>query len=84
MNYIICALAVYKIVQLIDALTPREAMPWVKVSFGVLLGYIFALAADIDNGWTAGLVVATLAGACHGILRLITLLGDLAAKRSLK
>lgn len=84
MNYIICALAVYKIIQLLDALTPREAMPWVKVSFGVLLGYIFALATSLPNWWTAGLVVATLAGACHGILRLLTLLGDLAAKRSLK
>jgi hypothetical protein len=34
--------------------------------------------------WTSGLVVATLAGACHGVLRMITLVGDMSQRKSLK
>lgn len=81
MNYIIGALAVYKIVQLLDALAPREAMPWVKVATGIIVGYVVSMTTSMDGGWTSGLVVATLAGACHGLLRFITLIGDSAGRR---
>ena len=84
MIYVICALAVYKLVQLLDALTPREAMPWVKVLAGTVFGYLVALPAGVPHGWTSGLVVATLAGACHAVLRFITLLGDMVGKRTIR
>lgn len=84
MNYVLAGLAVYKLIQLLNSLTPREAMPWVKLLAGIVLGYVSAFILNLPNKWTAGLVVATLASACHGILRLITLHGDLAGKKSLK
>jgi hypothetical protein len=82
MNYIIGALAVYKIVQLLDALSPKEAMPWVKVLVGIVFGYIVSFVTHMDDRWTSGLAVATLAGTCHGVLRFITLIGDSAGRRS--
>ena len=84
MNYIIAALAVYKLVQLLDALTPKEAMPWVKVLVGVVLGYVASFVTNLPNKWTAGLAVATLAGACHAVLRFLTLMGDMAARRTIR
>lgn len=84
MNYIIAGLAVYKLVQVLDLLTPREAMPWVKVLVGVLLGYGASFVLQIEDIWTSGLVVATIAGACHGLLRMITLVGDMAQRKSIK
>ena len=82
MTYLLAALAVYKIVQFLDAMLPKEAMPWVKVSVGIILGYAISAVLHTGDMWTSGLVVATLAGAVHGILRLITLLGDVAARKS--
>jgi hypothetical protein len=82
MDYIIAALAVYKLVQLLDALAPKEAMPWVKVLVGIVFGYIVTFVINLPDKWTSGLVVATLAGTCHGILRFITLIGDSAGKRT--
>jgi len=82
MNYIIGALAVYKIVQLLDALSPKEAMPWVKVLTGMVFGYIVSFVTHMPDRWTSGLVIATLAGTCHGVLRFITLIGDSAGRRS--
>jgi F0F1-type ATP synthase assembly protein I len=82
MNYIIGALAVYKVLQVLDALTPKEAMPWVKIIFGVLLGYIVTMLIPVDHKPVAGLVIATLAGTCHGLLRLVTLLGDMAKRKA--
>lgn len=84
MNYVLAGMAVYKLMQLLNSLTPREAMPWVKVLAGVILGYTTAFILNLPDKWTAGLVVATIASACHGILRLMTLHGDLAGKKSLK
>jgi hypothetical protein len=84
MSYILGALAVYKLLQIFDSLTPREAMPWVKVLIGTVLGYGAAFVVNSPDKWTGGLVIATLAGACHGILRLITVLGDLAVRRTIK
>jgi len=82
MNYIIAALAVYKTIQILDSLTPKEAMPWVKIMFGVLLGYVSTMLVPVDHPAVAGLVIATLAGACHGLLRLVTLLGDYAQRKA--
>jgi hypothetical protein len=84
MALILASLAVYKVMQALDALTPREAMPWVKVLAGILLGYVGALIARLDYLALSGLAVATLAGSVHAVLRLITLVGDLARKRSLR
>jgi hypothetical protein len=84
MNYIIAGLAVYTLVQLLNVLTPREAMPWVKILAGVVFGYGASFVLNIEDMWTSGLVVATLAGACHGVLRMITLVGDMSQRKSLK
>jgi hypothetical protein len=84
MNYIIAGLAVYKLIQVLDLLTPREAMPWVKVVLAVAISYGISFVVQIDELWTSGLVVATLAGATHTLLRLLTLTGDMAQRRSIK
>ena len=84
MNYIICALAVYKAVQILEAISPREAMPWVKVLVGIVLSYASIFIVPFDDRWLAGLAVATLAGAVHTLLRLLTLMGDMSFKRSIK
>ncbi len=84
MTYVIAGLAVYKLIQVLDLLTPREAMPWVKVLVAVALGYGISFLIQIEELWTSGLVVATLAGATHTLLRLLTLTGDMAQRRSMK
>jgi hypothetical protein len=88
MTYIIAGLAVYKIIQLADALSPREAMPWVKILLTVLVSVGAAFVIDLDGNTAeqvvAGLGIATLAGATHSLLRLLTLTGDMAHKKSLK
>jgi hypothetical protein len=84
MNYIIGALAVYKLLQLIDALRPREAMPWVKIVAGIVLSYAASYIVRVDNYLVGGLVIATLAGACHTVLRCLTLIGDMALRKSLR
>lgn len=84
MNYLLAGLAVYKLMQFLNTLTPKEAMPWVKVLFGIILGYVVALVTNLSDVWTSGLVVATIASACHGLLRLLTLHGDLAARKTYK
>jgi len=83
-TYLVAGLAVYKLVQLLNVLTPREAMPWVKILAGIIFGYGASFVLNIQDIWTSGLVVATLAGACHGVLRMITLVGDMAQRKSLK
>lgn len=82
MNYILAGLAVYKMLHILDVLTPREAMPWVKIIFGVLLGYIATLLITVPNVPVGGLVIATIAGTVHGLLRLVTLLGDWAQRKA--
>lgn len=84
MEIILCSLAAYKFVQLAEALSPKEPMPWVKLIFSVLVSYGFAAVAQVNNLWYSGLVVATLAGTVHAVLRLLTLLGDMAYRRSIK
>jgi hypothetical protein len=84
MNYLICALAVYKLVQIADALSPREAMPWVKVIFGVALAYGSTFILHFPDRWITGLAIASLAGAIHSLLRLLTLSGDMVSRRVVK
>ena len=67
MNYLICALAVYKLVQIADALSPREAMPWVKVIFGVALAYGSTFILHFPDRWITGLAIASLAGFCAAL-----------------
>lgn len=82
MDYIISALAVYKIVQVIDSLTPKEAMPWVKILFGVMVSYVLAFAMSIPNPAVAGCAIATIAGTVHAVIRLLMLLGDMAQRKA--
>lgn len=80
----IAALAVYKMLQIILSLLPREVQPWVKVVAGALLAFGATALSGVDNFVLSALAVATLAGATHTVLRLLTYLGDLALRRSLK
>lgn len=84
MELIIGALAVYKVVQLLDLLTPKEAMPWVKVVFTLVLSYAVVLILWTNNPWMDGLAVATLAGATHAIIRMFLLMGDMARHKSVR
>lgn len=84
MTYFLAGLAVYKIVQFLDSMSPREAMPWVKVTLGILFGYGAAFLAGMEHPAIAGLAVATIASGCHSVLRLVTLLGDMALRRVAK
>ena len=80
---VMCGLAVYKLMQLIDALLPKEPMPWVKVLASCLLGVGVSFVTHDDYEVIYGLAIATLAGAVHTVLRLATLIGDLMRKRSI-
>lgn len=84
MIIIIAALAVYKLVQLAEALTPKEAMPWVKILFTIGVSYAVVSLLQVDKIALMGLTVATIAGTVHAVLRLITLLGDLARRKSMR
>jgi len=84
MELAVTSLAVYKTMQTIDALLPKEPMPWVKILASVLLGYLAAWVGNVDNLELSGLAVATLAGAVHSALRCMTLAGDYYHRRSLR
>lgn len=84
MELLLCSLAVYKFVQLAEALSPREPMPWVKLVFSVAVSYGIASLAQLEDLWSTGLVVATIAGTVHAVLRLLTLVGDMAYRKSIK
>ena len=79
---ILCALAVYKLAQILDSLSPREAMPWVKLLVVAALSYGATFLMGLENPLISGLSVATLAGAVHTVLRVMTLLGDRAQKQT--
>ena len=81
MTYVLAGLAVYKAVQMLDSVSPREAMPWVKVGLGIVLGYAASFIVGLDHIAISGLIVATIASGCHSVLRLATLLGDMALRR---
>lgn len=84
MDYLIAGLATYKAVHVLDILSPRNAMPWVKVVVTVLLSYGAVALLSIPDVWTSGLAVATIASACHAIMRLITLWGDYVYRKPIK
>jgi len=67
---------VYKVVQILDALTPKEAMPWVKVIVSTLISFGAAALMGTGNLIIYGFAVATVAGSVHTVLRLVTLMGD--------
>lgn len=82
MEFFISALAVYKLTQLVDALLPREPMPWVKLLFSVALGYAASVIVGTGNYAISGLAIAAVAGATHSVLRLVTLVGDMSQRRN--
>lgn len=84
MELILGALAVYKIVQVIDLFLPKEPMPWVKVLATLVISYGIVFALWTDTIWLHGLVVATMAGIVHSLVRMLTFMGDMARTRSLK
>jgi hypothetical protein len=84
MDLILGGLAVYKLVQVIDSLLPKEPMPWVKLLVSVAFGYCAALLLGTSNIAISGLSIAAVAGATHSLLRLTTLAGDYAQRKSLR
>lgn len=84
MDILFCALAVYKITQLVDSLLPKEPMPWVTILFSIVLGYAAAVIVGTDHLEISGLVVAAVAGSVHALLRLVTLVGDMAQHKSMR
>lgn len=84
MTFILCCLAVYKLIQLIDSLLPKEPMPWVKLLASVTLGHVAALVGGLNYIYLSGLAIATVAGGVHSLLRLITLAGDSAQRKNLR
>lgn len=84
MDFLIAGLAVYKMVHVLDIMSPRNAMPWVKVVVTVLVSYGAVALLSIPNVWTSGLAVATIASACHAVMRLITLWGDYLYRKPIK
>lgn len=91
MIYVFSALAVYKMLQIILILLPKEPMTWVKVlGAWILAGLVVGLLHDHFTEWNfvwgfvSTFVVATLAGLVHTVNRLLTYLGDLAARKSIR
>jgi len=84
MELLLAALAVYKVVQILDLFLTKEPMPWVKVVATLLLSYASVLILWTDVIWLHGLVVATVAGIVHSLIRMITLMGDMARTKSLR
>lgn len=84
MEILLCGLAVYKAIQLIDSLLPKEPMPWVKLLASIVLGYVSTLIVDTSNIALSGFAVAAVAGAVHSLLRLTTLVGDMAQRKSMR
>lgn len=84
MNYILGALAVYKLIQIIDALTPREAMPWVKIVATTVVSYLVTIVVPVGEPVIGGLVISALAGVTHTLLRLLTLMGDMAQRKAIR
>lgn len=84
MTTLIAALAVYKIIHVITSLLPREVMPWVKVLVGTLISFGVVATVDVEYYVLSSLAVATLAGVVHSTIRLVTYLGDMAARKATK
>lgn len=84
MELLLAALAVYKVVQILDLFLTKEPMPWVKVVATLIMSYASVLILWTEIIWLHGLVVATIAGIVHSLIRMITLMGDMARAKSLR
>jgi len=84
MELLLAALAVYKVVQILDLFLTKEPMPWVKVVATLVMSYAAVLILWTEIIWLHGLVVATIAGIVHSLIRMITLMGDMARTKSLR
>jgi hypothetical protein len=84
MELLFAALAVYKLVQIVDMFLPKEPMPWVKVVATLIISYALVAVLWTEKIWMDGLVVAALAGIIHSVVRMVTFMGDMARARSLK
>lgn len=84
MELLLAALAVYKVVQILDLFLTKEPMPWVKVVATLVMSYATVLILWTEIIWLHGLVVATIAGIVHSLIRMITLMGDMARTKSLR
>jgi len=84
MILLLAALGVYKLIQITDLLLTKDPMPWVKVVATMLLSYGAVALLQTDKIWLDGLVVATLAGIVHSLIRFLMYMGDMARTRSLK
>ncbi len=84
MELLFAALAVYKVVQILDLFLTKEPMPWVKVVATLVMSYASVLILWTETIWLHGLVVATIAGIVHSLIRMITLMGDMARTKSLR
>lgn len=84
MELFIASLAVYKVLQFIDSLLPKEAMPWVKLLASLLLSYGVCVVMKVENIFVSGAAVAAISGTVHSVLRLLTLLGDSAYRKNIR
>jgi hypothetical protein len=84
MDLIIAGLAVYKVLQFIDSLLPKEAMPWVKLLASLSLSYGACALISTENILINGAAVAALSGTVHSVLRLLTLSGDAASRKNIR
>lgn len=76
MTLLLGALAVYKMVQLIESVLPKDPMPWVKILGAVLLSFVVTFVTSLANPFVAAFAMATIAGAVHTVLRTLTFIGD--------
>ena len=84
MGILIGGLAIYKAIQVLTTLIPKEFSALIKVPLSAALGIGAAWWLGENNVLLSGLAMGTIAGATHTVLRLMTLAGDLSWRRSLK
>lgn len=84
MDYIVLGLGVYKVLQLTDSLLTKEVMPWVKIIASIAIAYAACAVYGTENIWIDGVAVAAISGTVHAVLRLLTLSGDAAHRKSLR
>ena len=75
-NLLLSGLAVYKVVQITESLLPRNVVPYVKLLYALVLSLGVSFVTPCTNHILYSLAIATLSGAVHSVLRLITLIGD--------
>jgi hypothetical protein len=83
-DLLIAGLAVYKFIQFADSMLPKEPMPWVRLLASIAAGYGAAVIIGAEDIAIYGLSVAAVAGVVHAVLRLVTLVGDMAQRKSLR